>query len=92
MTIHYIDYCKFFYSSMKLSLNIIITFLFISAVGGISVKEHFELNVKPFQLQMSHRLYHICVEFFFSPPDPSQKVETPPVIGLIIPYIFFSRL
>ena len=81
--LHIID---LFFCYLSLRFLIIVMFATVQLnyyhpVGGISVKEHFELNVKPFQLQMSHRLYHICVEFFFSLQDPSTKVDTPPIIG-----------
>ncbi|BFZ05396.1 hypothetical protein BsWGS_08435 [Bradybaena similaris] len=41
-------------------------------VGGIPVKEHFEVNVAPIQIQMTYQLYKAVMEFFF----PDKNVDT----------------
>lgn len=43
-----------------------------SSVGGIPVKEHFEVNVAPIQIQMTYQLYKAVMEFFF----PDKNVDT----------------
>ena len=42
------------------------------AVGGIPVKEHFEVNVAPIQIQMTYQLYRAVMKFFF----PDKNIET----------------
>lgn len=37
-----------------------------SPVAGISVKEHFEVNVCPIAVRLTHRFYHYISSFFFS--------------------------
>jgi len=39
--------------------------LFSSAVGGIGVKEHFEVNVCPLAVRLTHRLFKKIMVFFF---------------------------
>ena len=41
-------------------------------VGGIPVKEHFEINVAPIQIQMTYQLYKAVMQFFF----PDKNIET----------------
>ncbi|KAL8564429.1 hypothetical protein ACOMHN_057451 [Nucella lapillus] len=41
-------------------------------VGGIPVKEHFEVNVAPIQIQMTYQLYKAVMHFFF----PDKNIET----------------
>ncbi|XP_076453404.1 protein hobbit-like isoform X2 [Babylonia areolata] len=41
-------------------------------VGGIPVKEHFEVNVAPIQIQMTYQLYKAVMQFFF----PDKNIET----------------
>ncbi|XP_048751983.2 protein hobbit-like isoform X2 [Ostrea edulis] len=41
-------------------------------VGGIAVKEHFEVNVVPLQIQMTYQFYKTVMEFFF----PDKNIET----------------
>ncbi|XP_062591853.1 protein hobbit-like [Saccostrea cucullata] len=44
-------------------------------VGGIAVKEHFEVNVVPLQIQMTYQFYKTVMEFFF--PDKNIETEGP---------------
>ncbi|XP_065055102.1 bridge-like lipid transfer protein family member 2 isoform X3 [Rhopilema esculentum] len=44
-----------------------------SPVAGISVREHFEVNVCPIAVRLTHRFYHYLVSFFFS--RKSEKVD-----------------
>ena len=37
-----------------------------SPVAGISVREHFEVNVCPIAVRLTHRFYHYVTSFFFS--------------------------
>ncbi|XP_078336664.1 protein hobbit-like [Crassostrea virginica] len=41
-------------------------------VGGIAVKEHFEVNVVPLQIQMTYQFYKTVMGFFF----PDKNIET----------------
>ena len=41
-------------------------------MGGIPVKEHFEVNVAPIQIQMTYQLYKAVMQFFF----PDKNIET----------------
>ena len=38
---------------------------FLSTVGGIGVKEHFEVNVCPLAVRLTHRLFKKVMVFFF---------------------------
>lgn len=42
-------------------------------VGGIPVKEHFEVNVAPIQIQMTYQFYKAVMEFFF--PDKNMDTD-----------------
>ena len=42
-------------------------------VGGIPVKEHFEVNVAPIQIQMTYQFYKAVMEFFF--PDKNVDMD-----------------
>ncbi|XP_055863164.1 protein hobbit-like isoform X2 [Biomphalaria glabrata] len=44
-----------------------------SPVGGIPVKEHFEVNVAPIQIQMTYQFYKAIMEFFF--PDKNVDMD-----------------
>ena len=37
-----------------------------SPVAGISVREHFEVNVCPIAVRLTHRFYHYLMSFFFT--------------------------
>lgn len=53
-----------------------VVYLFLAdsaAVGGISVKEHFEVNVAPIQIQMTYQLYKAVMQYFF--PDKNIEVD-----------------
>ncbi|XP_071094347.1 protein hobbit-like isoform X1 [Haliotis cracherodii] len=41
-------------------------------VGGIAVKEHFEVNVVPIQIQLTYQFYQAVMGFFF----PDKNIET----------------
>ena len=41
------------------------------AVGGISIKEHLEVNVLPVTIQVTKRFYTAAMAFFY----PGQNVE-----------------
>ena len=45
---------------------------FFFSVGGIAVKEHFEVNVVPLQIQMTYQFYKTVMGFFF----PDKNIET----------------
>jgi hypothetical protein len=45
---------------------------FVLTVGGIAVKEHFEVNVVPLQIQMTYQFYKTVMGFFF----PDKNIET----------------
>ena len=47
-------------------------FIVCVPVGGIPVKEHFEVNVAPIQIQMTYQLYKAVMQFFF----PDKNIET----------------
>lgn len=49
------------------------SFFFTTQVGGIPVKEHFEVNVAPIQIQMTYQFYKAVMEFFF--PDKNVEVD-----------------
>ena len=42
-------------------------------MGGIPVKEHFEVNVAPIQIQMTYQIYKAVMEFFF--PDKNVDMD-----------------
>lgn len=42
------------------------------SVGGIAVKEHFEVNVVPIRIQMTFQFYKTVMGFFF----PDKNIET----------------
>ena len=44
-----------------------------SPVAGISVREHFEVNVCPIAVRLTHRFYHYMASFFF--PRKVEKVD-----------------
>jgi len=43
--------------------------LAVSPVGGIAVKEHFEVNLVPLQIQMTYQYFKKVMEFFFPDKD-----------------------
>ena len=43
-----------------------------SPVAGINVREHFEVNVCPIAVRLTHRFYHYLMSFFFT-----RKFERP---------------
>lgn len=44
----------------------------IISVGGIAVKEHFEVNLASFQIQLTYKFFKKMTEFFF----PDKNIET----------------
>ena len=44
-------------------------------VGGISVKEHFEINVIPLTVKISERFYNAIEKFFFPKKSADENVE-----------------
>ncbi|XP_035788050.1 protein KIAA0100-like isoform X1 [Anopheles albimanus] len=44
-------------------------------VGGISVKEHFEINVVPITIQISKKFYNTMLKFCFPDRDESETVD-----------------
>lgn len=44
-------------------------------MGGIAVKEHFEVNLVPVQIQMTYQLYKKVMEFFFPDKDIDKDDE-----------------
>ena len=65
--------CCWFFSVGGIACALIIyeTVGFFS-VGGIAVKEHFEVNVVPLQIQMTYQFYKTVMGFFF----PDKNIET----------------
>lgn len=47
--------------------------MFFSAVGGIGVKEHFEVNVCPLAVRLTYRLFKKVMVFFF--PQRAHEYE-----------------
>ncbi|KAL7675491.1 hypothetical protein ACOME3_001757 [Neoechinorhynchus agilis] len=47
-------------------------------VGGISIREHFELSVSPINIKLTQRFFNECMRFFFSVrhQDPTQRRKT----------------
>lgn len=46
--------------------------IYFVSVGGISIKEHFEVNVVPLTIQMTARFYSTVMAFFF----PGKHMES----------------
>ena len=52
--------------------------IFFTIVGGISVKEHFEINVIPLAVKISEKFYNAIEKFFFpkkTPEDPTDYTD-----------------
>ena len=47
--------------------------IFFSTVGGIGVKEHFEVNVCPLAVRLTYRLFKKVMVFFF--PQRAHEYE-----------------
>jgi hypothetical protein len=45
--------------------NLYISFYIYSLVGGIGVKDHFEVNLCPLNVALTHRLYTLMMGYFF---------------------------
>ncbi len=43
-------------------------------VGGIAVKEHFEVNVAPLTIQLTARFYAAAMGYFFNPKHEGSTV------------------
>lgn len=50
-------------------------FCFYVIVGGISVKEHFEINVIPLTVKISERFYNAIEKFFFPKKSTDESVD-----------------
>ena len=48
---------------------------FYILVGGISVKEHFEINVIPLTVKISERFYNAIEKFFFPKKMADENVD-----------------
>lgn len=46
-----------------------------AVVGGISVKEHFEINVIPLTVKISERFYNAIEKFFFPKKSADESME-----------------
>lgn len=60
--------------------------LCLPAVGGIAVNEHFEINVAPVAVRITHRFYNTLMKFFFpdkSEPDHSSEEEASPALAAL---------
>lgn len=49
--------------------------MFCVTVGGISVKEHFEINVIPLTVKISERFYNAIEKFFFPKKSLDENVD-----------------
>ena len=47
--------------------------MFLVSVGGISIKEHFEVNVAPLKLQLTRKFAKTVKKYFF--PQRSKEKE-----------------
>ena len=56
-------------------------------VGGISIKEHFEVNVVPLNIQLTHRFYKAVMSYFF-PDKETIREETSGSLSNIGKYIY----
>ncbi|CAH1800960.1 unnamed protein product [Owenia fusiformis] len=45
-------------------------------VGGIGIKEHFEVNVVPLTIQITHQLYKAMMAFFFKEKTPDSEYDS----------------
>jgi hypothetical protein len=45
-------------------------------VGGISVKEHFEVNVAPLTIQLTARFYRTTMSYFFRDKQETEEEDT----------------
>jgi len=58
---------------------------FKAPVGGISVKEHFEVNVVPLAFQMTARFYDAMNKFFFPDKDDDSDDDDDDATGGDLP-------
>ena len=54
--------------------------IFCAVVGGISVKEHFEINVIPLTVKISERFYNAVEKFFFPKKSGDENVDYTDVV------------
>ena len=65
---------------------------FKAPVGGISIKQHLEVNVIPLVFQLTARFYTAMMQFFFPDKvdDGDDDDNVDDILGKIICYSFFS--
>ena len=59
------------------SCDLISLFVCFHLVGGISVKEHFEINVVPLAVRVTSRFYQALHDYFFDKDAPDSPPGEP---------------